>query len=493
MYSSTSETFYWHDYETFGADPKRDKPAQFAGMRTDADFNPIGEPLVFFCKPADDMLPSPEACLITGITPQQALAEGVVEAEFIAQIHQEMSQPHTCSVGYNNLRFDDEVTRYTLYRNFFDPYEREYKHGNSRWDLIDVMRLTYALRPEGIQWPERDGEPGVPSFKLEQLTAANGLSHENAHDALSDVEATIALAKLLKGAQPRLYDFTLSLRDRSKVLSLLEVETCKPVVHVSSRIPAVRGCCAMVSPLAWHPSQKNAAIVFDLLADPQALQDLSVDDIQQRVFTAADDLPEGVERLPLKLVRANKCPMLSPAKTLTPERAEQLNIDYKVCRRHWNTIQSWVANGEIQSIRKKIQQVFESGEAFAEITDPEQALYSGGFWGDTDKRLMAQIRRSTPESLASFSPEFVDPRFSEMYFRYRARNFPQTLTDDEYERWQQYRVTRLMDPKGGGSMVFESFSQRVQELMIEHQNDAKKRGILEDLVLYAESIYPSDY
>ena len=489
MYSPSTETFYWHDYETFGADPKRDKPAQFAGMRTDANLNPIGDPLVLFCKPADDMLPSPEACLITGITPQQAASEGVVEAQFIAHIYQEMSKPHTCTVGYNNLNFDDEVTRHTLYRNFYDPYDREYKNGNSRWDLINVVRLTYALRPEGIQWPDREDEKGVPSFKLETLTKANGLVHANAHDALSDVEATIGLARLIKQAQPKLYDFALSLRDKSKVLSLLEVETCKPIVHVSSRIPAKRGCCAMISPLAWHPSQKNAAIVFDLSVNPQALMDLSVEEIRSRVFVAAADLPEGVERLPLKLIRANRCPMISPAKTLTPERAEQINLSFQDCRKHWDVIKSWLASGEIANIRSKLQAVF-SEEYSNEPQDAEVSLYSGGFCGDSDKRLMTQIRRAQPRDLAELAPEFVDPRYAELYFRYRARNFPETLNSEEHERWQAFRYKRLMDPNGGASLTFEGFAQQLRTLMMEHQADPKKLGILQELEMYAQSIYP---
>ena len=194
-------SLYWHDYETFGVDPRRDAPVQFAGIRTDVELNLVGDPLVIFCRPPTDRLPSPEACLVTGITPQQAMAEGVCEAEFISAIHAELSIPGTCGVGYNTLRFDDEVTRNCLYRNFFDPYEREWRNGNSRWDIIDMVRLTAALRPDGIEWP-LDAE-GKPSFRLELLTQVNGISHRGAHDALADVHATIDLARLIKKRQPK--------------------------------------------------------------------------------------------------------------------------------------------------------------------------------------------------------------------------------------------------------------------------------------------------
>ena len=228
-------SFYWYDFETFGADPFRDRPCQFAGMRTDEVFNPIGDPLVIYCKPAADLLPQPQACLITGITPQVAAANGMVEAEFIKQIHREFSQPGSCVLGYNSLRFDDEVTRNCLYRNFYDPYAREWQNGNSRWDMIDLVRLTRAVRPEGINWPDR--EDGTPSFKLEHLTAANDIEHSGAHDALADVRATIAVARLIRSAQPRLYDYVYQHRDKRVVEQSLALGSWQPVLHISEPQP----------------------------------------------------------------------------------------------------------------------------------------------------------------------------------------------------------------------------------------------------------------
>ena len=157
-------TFLFYDLETFGADPRRSRIAQFAAIRTDLELKQTDEPISFFVRPADDLLPSPAATLITGIAPQQALREGVGEAEAFARIFEQMSQPETCTLGYNSLRFDDEFVRHGLFRNFFDPYEREWRGGNCRWDLLDVLRLAHALRPEGIEWPLR--EDGQVSFRL---------------------------------------------------------------------------------------------------------------------------------------------------------------------------------------------------------------------------------------------------------------------------------------------------------------------------------------
>ena len=247
-------SLFWHDYETWGASPALDRPAQFAGVRTNLELEIIDDPVNIMCRPSDDFLPHPEACLITGLTPQQALSEGLSERDFVAKVYEQLAEPGTCGVGYNSIRFDDEVTRYTLWRNFYDPYEREYKNGNSRWDIIDMVRLTYALRPDGLEWPTIDG---VPSFKLENIAAANHFEHEHAHDALSDVYATIALAKRIKTLQPKLFDYLFALRDKREAASHIDIANSTPLVHVSSMFPAARGCIALIVPLAPHPTTRR--------------------------------------------------------------------------------------------------------------------------------------------------------------------------------------------------------------------------------------------
>ena len=141
-------TFLWHDYETFGAVPRRDRPAQFAAIRTDADLNEIGEPMMLYCQPALDVLPEPESCLITGITPQECLAKGVPEHEFARRINDALAEPGTIGVGYNSIRFDDEVTRHLLWRNLRDPYAREWQNGCGRWDLLRSEEHTSELQSQ---------------------------------------------------------------------------------------------------------------------------------------------------------------------------------------------------------------------------------------------------------------------------------------------------------------------------------------------------------
>lgn len=483
------QTFFWHDYETFGTDTVRDRPSQFAGIRTDAELNIIEEPVTLYCRPADDYVPDPGACLVTGITPQQALQEGLSEAEFIARIHDCFSVPETCVVGYNSLRFDDEITRQTLYRNLRDPYAREWKNGNSRWDIIDMVRLCYALRPDGIVWPEREG--GLPSFRLEELTRVNGIAHESAHDAMSDVHATIAMARLIRDKQPRLYDFVLNNRDKRSAQAMLDWRQTRPVFHVSSHIPASLGCCAIVLPLAPHPVNNNATLVVDLRQNPTFLLQASVEEIRARVFTRADELPEGVERIALKAVHANKCPILAPGamlKTMDAERLERFQLNGETLRRHLRQFREAVQGNGLQALADKISAVF-ADQTFPESSDPDEMLYGGGFFSPQDRQQLDQVLATEPELLAESEWSFQDERLPIMVFRYRARNYPHTLTADEQELWEAFRQQRLLKP-GPHWRSLPAYFQTLETLAAEKADNKAAQLVLHDLQLYGESLIP---
>jgi len=478
----TKPTFYWHDYETWGSDPARDRPCQFAGLRTDLDLNPIGDPLILFARPADDLLPQPDACLVTGITPQQALAAGIAEWDFAAAIRHELAQPGTCGVGYNSIRFDDEITRHLFYRNLIDPYAHAWQHGNSRWDLIDTLRLAHALRPDGIHWPER--EPGVASFRLEDLTAANGIAHDGAHDALADVHATLALARLLKTAQPRLFDYALTLRDQRHVRAM--VDRGEPLLHVSARYPAESGCIAPVAIVAPHPTNPKAVIAVDLRTNPSALLDLDADAIRARVFKRADELPDGVERLPLKGIRLNAAPVLAPMATLTSEGAERWRIDPPTVERHARQLAS--AGAELST---KIAEVWRGEGDRAEPDDPELMLYGGPFFSDADRRRMDELRARDPAALAQ-ETRFDDRRLPTLLFRLRARNWPETLTEEEREDWDAWRLERLTDPESAAgqtaSITVDDYQQRLAELRAESASAPDRLALLDALEAWADKI-----
>jgi exodeoxyribonuclease-1 len=474
-------TFYWHDYETFGRDPRRDRPAQFAGVRTDAELNEIGAPLLQYCRPAPDFLPDPESCLLTGIVPQTCLERGVPEHAFAAAIEGELAAPCTLGVGYNSIRFDDEVTRFLFWRNLIDPYAREWQNECGRWDLLDVLRCARALRPDGLQWPV-NGE-GRASFRLEDLTAANGIVHTAAHDALADVRATIALARLLKARQPRLWDFCLGLRGKHAVIAEMAKAQQRgaPFLHVSGMYGVERGCIALVWPLSPHPSRPNEVIVWDLSADPAELAGLGVEDIRQRMFSRAEDLPEGVTRLPIKTIHLNKAPIvIANLRTLSPEMATRWGLDVDLALRHAD-----VAARQTAALAGIWPAVFER-PARTEAVDVDEDLY-GGFVGNDDRRALQRLRLLDARALASQRTAFGDPRLDELLFRYRARNFPQTLLPAEQARWGAHCERRLHDGAGGG-LTLAAFLERIDTLG--ESADERGQDILGALVDYATEIAP---
>ncbi len=450
---SSSETFYWHDYETSGADATLDRPWQFAGVRTNAALEIIGEPLTLYARPTPDRLPHPAAIRVTGITPQLALERGLPEAEFIARIHRELAQPNTCGIGYNSIRFDDEITRFALWRSLRDPYGREWQKGNSRWDLLDVTRAYRALCPEGVEWPVR--EDGFTSFRLEDLTSANGIEHGAAHDAMADVVATIEIAKLLKRCDENLFDTLHRQRTKRAVSALVNLDELTPLIHVSGMFGGARHNLALVVPVAWHPSNNSELICVDLGKTPDFLEQ-PTETVRQHLFTPQGDLPDGVERPPIKTVRLNRAPVLLPTHWVAGKVAESLGLDGDLHRRHLSLLRE-ARGADSSRFVSRFQSLWQE-RRFPERSDPDQLLYDG-FVSDGDRSLCDQVLAEEPAALVSQSFPFTDERLPEMLFRYRARNFPNTLSDAEASQWREHCQLQWQE----GSFTLTQFEAELAE------------------------------
>lgn len=466
-------TIFWHDYETWGVDPRRDRAAQFAGIRTNLDLEVMGEPVMFYCKPTHDFLPHPDAVRVTGIAPQLAAKEGYKEADFFGRINEVFSQPGTCGAGYNSIRFDDEVSRFGFYRNFIDPYAREWQNGNSRWDILDLVRMTYALRPEGINWPDREGEEGIPSFRLEHLTAANNIEQVGAHDALVDVKATIDIARLIKEKQPRLYDYFFNLRNKNNVSPMLnttiELAQRNTVLHVSGMFPATQGCISPIVPLITHPVNKNEVICYDLRHDPSALLGMDVDEIVDNLYKPRAERDENHQHIALKGIHINKSPALSPGNTLTAELAERWQIDWQHIEENR---QKLIAD---ETLIKRLEEMY-SRKRELDPVDADSALYAG-FISNNDRKLCNQILTSSPEKLSTWKPAFKSTRLQTLYARYRARNWPETLNPEEQQKWKQFCQARLIDGEYGCSLTATQFQQRLEELALEDLSEREHKAL----------------
>lgn len=440
MSEPSTTSFLWHDYETFGADPRRDRPAEFACWRTDEEFEPVADPVQLRCRPTLDYLPQPEACAITGIGPEAAWREGLPEPAFAMRVQAEMSEAQTCVVGYNSMRFDDEITRHLFWRNFIDPYEREWVNGNSRFDLIDLVRAACALRPQGLEWPTR--EDGHPSFRLGDLALANALPHSHAHSALSDVEATLALARRLRGAQPRLFEHALSLRSKGRVLELLDWRTRRPLLHVSQRFPAERGCLAVVVPVALHPSQGGKVIVVDAAVDPATL----LAEAPERLASLLLQPSETGTRVPLgiKLVHANRAPFLAPLSVLKGVDLARIRLDRALVDAHCQRLR------HAEGLDRKLQQVYRliDGMPRTQESDVDLALYDG-FAGDADRALARRFLQAEAEQRRQLARSFADARLLALAQRFRGRHDEPTLDAVERRLWIEHCRRQLQRPGAG--------------------------------------------
>ena len=467
-----AQTFFFYDLETSGLNPRQDRIMQFAGQRTDMNLEPIGEPYNLLVTLNDDTLPSPDALMVTGITPQKTVEEGYSEAQFARMLSQEIFTPDTIAVGFNNIRFDDEFIRHVLWRNFHDPYEWSWKDGRSRWDVLDVVRLTRALRPEGINWP-LDAK-GEPSNRLELITSANGIAHENAHDALADVTALIAVTKLIKQKQPQLYDYLLKMRDKKLIQQLVNVDDKKPFVYASGRYDKEFAKTTVAFPLT--ASRNGGVVVYDLRYDPAPFVGLSQEELAKKIFASwGERQAEDFVKLPVKELQYNRCPAVAPLGVLEQgDGWRKISLDLATVQKHQDMLLKY------PDFAEKLRGIFENKPAFKKLPDPEAQLYDG-FLNDRDRLRVEAVRNADERELADFHPEFQDERLAPLLLHYKARNFPRSLSEDDLAQWEAWRVQRLQTQLP----QFMASLQRLAPTATDEQ-----QFILQELQLWAEAVLP---
>lgn len=475
-----SASFFFYDLETTGVSPFGGRIMQFAGRRTDMELNPIGEPHNILIKLTEDILPDPDAILITGITPQDVAVDGVTEAEFLQIFTKEIAIPGTIFTGFNTIRFDDEFMRCLHYRNFYDPYEWQWQDERSKWDLLDIVRMTRALRPEGIKWPFDSS--GKPTNRLELLTGLNGLDHAHAHDALSDVDATIAVARLIRNKQTKLFDYLLSIRDKRKVANI--VESGQPFVYTSGKYPGEFEKTTVAYAICSHP-KKQGSLVYDLRHDPLQYKDMTAEQLAEKWRWKKDS---EEPRLPVKTVQYNRCPAVAPMGVLDEASQERLKIDMAQVAHHLAALK---AMPDFEQRLLKACDILEKHTQTSLVStdkDVDNCIYDG-FFDNQDKQAMRVVRAAQPEELGDLGLEFHDNRLSALLPLYKARNFPKALTSEEREEWEQFCRRKLLD--GGQHSRMAQFFNRLQQIAARDNLTAHQEYLLEELRLYAESIMPA--
>ncbi len=468
-----AQTFFFYDLETSGLNAREDRIMQFAGRRTSMDLTPIGEPYNMLVALSDDTLPNPDALMVTGITPQKTVDEGYSEVQFARILNDEIFTPDTIVVGFNNIRFDDEFIRHLLWRNFYDPYEWCWKDGRSRWDMLDVVRMTRALRPEGISWPLDDA--GEPTNRLELITRENGIAHKNAHDAMSDVDALIDVTKLIRDKQPQLFEYLLKMRDKKEVVKLVNVDDKKPFVYSSGRYDKEFAKTTAAFPLAT--GRNGNVVVYDLRYDPTPFIDLSESELAHKVYASWQERQaEDFVKLPAKELQPNRCPAVAPLGVLAHGGGwAKISLDAETIAKHQKIL---LAHPEFA---EKLRTIFENKPEFTRSPDPEAQLYDG-FLNDRDRLRAEAVRNASERELADFHPNFADERLPGLLLHYKARNFPKTLSSDEREMWQTWRAARIQAQLPKYMAALQRFAASAL--------DPGKEFIVQELQLWAESILP---
>lgn len=467
-----TQTFFFYDLETSGLNARDDRIMQFAGQRTDLAFNPIGDPVNELIRLTDDTLPSPEALLVTGITPQSTIADGYSEAEFARMLVNDIFTPDTIVVGFNNIRFDDEFVRHFLWRNFYDPYEWAWKDGRSRWDILDVVRMTRALRPDGIEWPVTDD--GKATNRLELLTRLNGVDHYKAHDALSDVMATIEVAKLIHARQPQLFDYLLKLRNKREVMSLVNLDDKRPFVYTSGRYDAEFDKTTVAFPLT--AGRNGNVVVYDLRYDPTNLVNLTQNELAAKLFASWEERKaEGFVKVPVKELQYNRSPAIAPLGVLEQEDGwQKIQLDLATVEAHKKILLA------APHFAENIRTLLEGRPEFKKSSDPEAQLYDG-FVSDRDKIRVETVRNANERELADFHPQFDDERLSPLLLHYKARNYPASLSEDEAAQWEDWRAQRIATKLPAFMASLGNAATRA---------DDGQQFVLQELQLWAESIAP---
>ena len=479
MAPSNISSFFFYDLETSGINPRSARIMQFAGQRMDMDLNPIGQPYNILIKLSEDIIPEPGAILVTGITPQQTLADGITEAEFFKIFTEEIATPNTIFTGFNNIRFDDEFIRFGLYRNFYDAYEWQWKDGSSRWDILDVSRMTRALRPDGIKWPF--APDGKPTNRLEYLTSVNKLSHNNAHDALSDVSATIEVAKLIKQKQPKLFDYMLNLRGKRDIKDF--VAKSKEFLYVSGKYSSDNEKLAVVQNLGNHPAKNDVILVYDLLIDPTDFIKMSPGELAE-AWKYKKDQPQP-QRVPIKTMQFNRCPAVGPLNALLPEDKKRLKIDDKHIARHRELLKSspdfyTIVCNAIEILNgPKTQQ-----EMVIDNLTVDEKLYDG-FISDQDKKLTMDLHKVSPQKLSDYKQKFKDPRLKALVPLFKARNFSKDLNNEEREVWESHKASVYLKN-------LPTFVKQFEQVMSDTKLTKEQRYSLEELKMYVESLIPPE-
>ncbi len=412
--------FLFYDIETSGLRDRFDVPLQAAFVKTDAE-NRIQREVTLRRRLPAHIVPSPEALLVTGITPTMLENQPLSHIEMMGEIIQLMSDSKPCMVvGYNNFRFDDEVIRQSFFQTLLPPYAGSMT-GHGRADLLIMLRAVSMLEPDAVVVPR--SPDGKPVLKLGEVCRANGigLSEDAAHDALADVLATRALFRLLLDRAPTTVSTMLANATKRGPSSLMAGD--EPVIlgGISRLVP--------VAPFIGSPTNPNARTVIDLSEDPAGLLDLKAPELLALIRSG---------RSPIRSVKVNAQPMMFGWDQAVHALTEPLPLSVYSARAR--------ALWDHPTFTRQLALALEGRYA---DRDPspwvDEQLYSGGFVSNGDAAACERWHHLPWDMRASFAAQHIqDPRLRSLAIRQVFLHAPETLSPDARRRgqdWLRHRLT----------------------------------------------------
>jgi exodeoxyribonuclease-1 len=440
--------FVFYDLETTGADKRFDQILQFAAVLTDDDLNVVDQ-FEIRSRLLPHIVPSPGAMMVTGVRVNQLVDPSIPSHfEMCTKIHQVLSDwsPATM-VGYNSLRFDEEFLRQAFYASLLPIYLTN-TAGNSRLDALTLVLATRAFRPEALNWPL--DEDGKIRFKLDRLAPVNGFAHDNAHDALADVRATIHLTRLIKERAPDVWAAGMAYRTKAAATAYVEREK----VFVASRLRAAIQTSTLVTALAANPNQPSEVFVFDLQFDPALLTTMPEDELTELIA--------GTPR-PVTSIRLNTCPLFMPV-----EAVGSLAVGYalgmeELLRR------ATLVTGDA-GLRQRLIKVALAGRTpFAESPHVEDQIYAG-FYNRTDQALIDEFHKSDWIRRFELARLFADQRLRTLARRLVYCEAPSVVPAKDRERYGHAIAARISGKDEGVERCWTTLPQAIEEA----------RGLLRD-------------
>ncbi|WP_168920574.1 exodeoxyribonuclease I [Enterobacteriaceae endosymbiont of Macroplea appendiculata] len=419
-------TFLFYDYETFGLHPIYDRIAQFACVRTNMNLEIISQPITLYCQIPTDYLPNLQTINIHNFNYHDYFNKYLLEYKFAKYINNIFTQHNTCIVGYNNIAFDDEFSRFLFYRNFYDAYNWSWKNDNSRWDILNLARACCVLRPEGIIWPKHNH---IPIFNLAEITKVNNLSlHAQSHDALNDVYSTIALAKLIKTKQPLLFNYFFKNRLKKELFKIINLFTIHPLIYISAIYKNMNNNLGCIVPLCLHPYNKNILVVFDLQYDVNFFIKIYY---HYKIIDISDNL------LPfIKFIYLNKSPIIIPIKILKKNDIQRLKFNITLYLKHFVIFKQYVYRVK-KIVQRYLYNISTKNILYktTNIYNVDTQLYKQ-FFPMQDQKKFYFIRKIDIYKNQIFN--FIDGRINFLLLKYKARNFTFLLNDIEIIEWNKY-------------------------------------------------------